>query len=158
MPKNHLSNYFSKHLIYFLSVSMILLIRIPGLTQVVKYALGSSWLYKKLVSYMKTISYLKTLSLLFLPWGLLGQQVETKPSHFTTIWCQVIQSKILSAIDPISFGLSNWQTRRHGRAFRGRAPPNDCLCPPKWLLVPPKQGLCPEEINRLGAAGVQIWA
>ena len=38
-------------------------------------------------------------------------------------------------------------------------------CPPKWLLVPPqtkivppKRGLCPEEINRLGAIGVQIEA
>ena len=35
--------------------------------------------------------------------------------------------------------------------FRGRAPPNDCLCPPK-------RRLCPEEINRLGAIGVQIEA
>ena len=37
-------------------------------------------------------------------------------------------------------------------------------CPPKWLLVPPnenctpKRGLCAEEINRLGATGVQIEA
>ena len=32
--------------------------------------------------------------------------------------------------------------------------------PPKWLLVPPppKRGLCHEEINRLGATGVQIEA
>ena len=48
------------------------------------------------------------------------------------------------------------QTRRHGVAYRGRAPPNDCLCPPKRKLCPPKRGLCPEEINRLGATGVQI--
>ena len=33
-------------------------------------------------------------------------------------------------------------------ALRGRAP--------KSLLVSPKRGLCPEEINRLGATGVQI--
>ena len=36
-------------------------------------------------------------------------------------------------------------------AFRGHAPPNDCLCPLK-------RELCPEEINRLGAVGVQIEA
>ena len=48
-------------------------------------------------------------------------------------------------------------TRRHGGAYRGSAPPNDCLCPPT-KIVPPKQGLCPEEISRLGAAGVQIEA
>ena len=36
-----------------------------------------------------------------------------------------------------------WQTRRHGGADRGRAPP-------------PMRGLCPEEIKRLGATGVQI--
>ena len=35
-------------------------------------------------------------------------------------------------------------------AYRGRAPPNDCLCPPKRKLCPPKRGLCPEEINRSG--------
>ena len=45
-----------------------------------------------------------------------------------------------------------------GGAFRGRAPPNECLFPPKWKLCPPKRGLCPEEINRLGATGVQIEA
>ena len=43
------------------------------------------------------------------------------------------------------------QARRHGGAFRGRAPTNDCLCLPK-------RGLCFEEINRLGATGVQIEA
>ena len=30
------------------------------------------------------------------------------------------------------------------------APPTDCLCPPK-------RGLCPEEINRLGAKLVFLW-
>ena len=45
-----------------------------------------------------------------------------------------------------------------GGAFRGRAPSNDCLCPPKRKLRPPKRGLCPEEINRLGAIGKQIEA
>ena len=34
-------------------------------------------------------------------------------------------------------------------AYRGRSPPPDCLCPPK-------RGLCPKEINRLGASGAQI--
>ena len=43
-------------------------------------------------------------------------------------------------------------------AYRGRAPSNDCLCPPKRKLCPPKRGLCPEEFNRLGATGVQIEA
>ena len=43
-------------------------------------------------------------------------------------------------------------------AYRGLAPPNDCLCPPKRKLCPAKRGLCPEEINRLGATGVQIEA
>ena len=28
--------------------------------------------------------------------------------------------------------------------------------PPQTKIVPPKRGLCPEEINRLGATGVQI--
>ena len=40
------------------------------------------------------------------------------------------------------------QTRRHGGAFRGRGPPNDCLSPLKQNLCPPKRGLCPEKINR----------
>ena len=35
-------------------------------------------------------------------------------------------------------------------AFRGRAP--------QTKIVPPKRGLCSEEINRLGATGVQIEA
>ena len=43
-------------------------------------------------------------------------------------------------------------------AYRGRAPPNGCLCPLKRKLCPPKRGLCREEINRLGATGVQIEA
>ena len=50
------------------------------------------------------------------------------------------------------------QGRRYGGAFRGLAPPNECLCPPIRKLCPPKRGLCPEEINRIGAAGVQIEA
>ena len=42
------------------------------------------------------------------------------------------------------------QARRHGGAFRGRSPPNkNCS---------PKRGLSPEEINRLGATGMQIEA
>ena len=42
------------------------------------------------------------------------------------------------------------QTRRHEGAYRGRVP--------NWLLVPPKRGLSPEEINRLRASGAQIEA
>ena len=42
--------------------------------------------------------------------------------------------------------------------FRGRAPPNDCLCPPLTKIVAPKQGLRPEEIYRLGAIGMEIEA
>ena len=49
----------------------------------------------------------------------------------------------------IVFFVTFFQTRSHGGAYRGRAPPTDCLCPPK-------RGLCPEEINRLGASGAQI--
>ena len=51
------------------------------------------------------------------------------------------------------------QARRHG----GGGIPEPCA--PKWLLVTPKRklcpfkrGLCPKEINRLGATGVQIEA
>ena len=58
----------------------------------------------------------------------------------------------------ILFSMGHGQTRSHGGAYRGRAPPNDCLCPPKRKLFPPKRGLCPEENNRLGATGVQIEA
>ena len=39
--------------------------------------------------------------------------------------------------------------------FRGRALPIDCLCP-QTKIGPPKRGLCPEKINRLGATGAQI--
>ena len=48
------------------------------------------------------------------------------------------------------------QTLSPRGAYRGRALPTDCLCPPKRKLCPPKRGLCPEEINRLGASGAQI--
>ena len=47
---------------------------------------------------------------------------------------------------------------RRGGAFRGCAPPNDCLCPPKRELCPHKGGLCSEEINRFGAICVQFEA
>ena len=49
---------------------------------------------------------------------------------------------------PMKFG-GPVQTRCHGGTYRGRAPQTDCLCPPK-------RGLFPEEINRLGASGAQI--
>ena len=41
--------------------------------------------------------------------------------------------------------------QRHRGAFRGRALPNR-------EIVPPKRGLCPEKINRLGAIAVQFEA
>ena len=31
-------------------------------------------------------------------------------------------------------------------------------CAPRTKTVPPKRGLCPEKINRIGATGVQIEA
>ena len=38
-------------------------------------------------------------------------------------------------------------------------PPNDCLCPlPQTIILPPQRGLCPKEINGLGATGVQFEA
>ena len=49
------------------------------------------------------------------------------------------------------------QTRRHGGAYRGRAP-KWLLVPPHTKTVPPKRGLCPKEINRIGATGLQIEA
>ena len=55
-------------------------------------------------------------------------------------------------------GASAMQARCQGRAFRGRAFPNDCSCPPEQKLCPPKPGLCPKEMNRLGAPGVQMEA
>ena len=59
--------------------------------------------------------------------------------------------------------LNMWQLRYKpdpapGGAYRGRAPPTGCLCPSKRKLFPPKRGLCPEEINRLGATGAQFKA
>ena len=42
-----------------------------------------------------------------------------------------------------------------GGAYRGRAP-QLIACAPQTKIVPPKRGLCPKEINRLGASGVQI--
>ena len=40
----------------------------------------------------------------------------------------------------------------------GAVPPQMTACAPKQKLLSPKQELCPEEISRLGAAGVQIEA
>ena len=48
------------------------------------------------------------------------------------------------------------QARRHGR-HSGAVPPQRTACaPPNENCAPPKRGLCPEEINRLGAIGVQF--
>ena len=39
----------------------------------------------------------------------------------------------------------------------GAVPPTGYLCPPNENRAPPpKRGLCPEEVNRLGASGAQI--
>ena len=43
------------------------------------------------------------------------------------------------------------QARRYGGGHSG-------VVPPQTKIVPPKLGLCPEEISRLGAIGVQIEA
>ena len=45
------------------------------------------------------------------------------------------------------------QARRHGGAFRGRAPQMTAYAP-QTKIAPPKRGLCPEEIYRLEAIGV----
>ena len=42
-------------------------------------------------------------------------------------------------------------------AYRGRAP-QLTACAPQTKNVPPKRGLCPKEINELGAFGAQIEA
>ena len=49
------------------------------------------------------------------------------------------------------------QTRRQG-GHTGAVTPQMTACAPQTKVVPPKRGLCPEEINRLGASGVQIEA
>ena len=43
-------------------------------------------------------------------------------------------------------------------AFRGRAPQMTACAPQTKIVPPPKRGLCPDEINRLGATGMQIEA
>ena len=40
----------------------------------------------------------------------------------------------------------------------GAVPPQMTACAPQTKIVPPKRGLCPEEINRHGATGVQMEA
>ena len=50
------------------------------------------------------------------------------------------------------------QARRHG-GHSEAVPPKWLFLPPQTKIVPPPQrGLCPKEINRLGATGVQIEA
>ena len=50
------------------------------------------------------------------------------------------------------------QARRYGGAFRGRYPQMTACDPQAKIVSHPKRGLCPEEINRLGAIGLQIEA
>ena len=46
-----------------------------------------------------------------------------------------------------------------GGGIPGPCPPQMTACaPPQTKIVPPKRGLCPKEIHRLGAVGVQIEA
>ena len=47
---------------------------------------------------------------------------------------------------------------RKGEGHSGAVPLQMTACTPKQKLCPPKRRLCPEEINRLGATGVQIEA
>ena len=43
------------------------------------------------------------------------------------------------------------QTWHHGGAYRGRAPPNDCLCPPsKNCAPPPSEDCAPKKLTGLG--------
>ena len=44
------------------------------------------------------------------------------------------------------------------RGHIGVVPPQIAACAPQTRNVPPKRGLCPKEINRLGATGVQFGA
>ena len=55
------------------------------------------------------------------------------------------------------FYSSSVRARCPGGAFRGRAP-QMTACAPQTKIVPPKRGLCPKEINRLGTTGLQIEA
>ena len=50
------------------------------------------------------------------------------------------------------------QARRHGRYFGAMPSQITASAPPKQELCPSKRGLCPEEINKLGATGVQFEA
>ena len=43
------------------------------------------------------------------------------------------------------------QARRHTGGHTGAVPPQLTACAPQTKIVPPKRGLCPEEINRFGA-------
>ena len=85
--------------------------------------------------------------------------VETLFFHF--VWSptpsEPKKAKTRQAYEENLF-LGLYQARRHGRgALRGRASPNDCLYP-QTKFVPPQWGLCPEEINKLGATEMQIEA
>ena len=42
------------------------------------------------------------------------------------------------------------QGRRHGGAFRSRAPPSDCLCPPKQKLCPLSEDCAPKKLTGSG--------
>ena len=51
-----------------------------------------------------------------------------------------------------------FQARHHGEAFQGRAPSQiTAYAPQTKIVLPPKQGLCPEEINRLVWYWSAIW-
>ena len=46
--------------------------------------------------------------------------------------------------------IQHHQTRRHGGAYRGRAPPNDCLCPPNENCAPPSEDCAPKKLAGSG--------
>ena len=78
---------------------------------------------------------------------LLKTSIKTSDDRLDTKIKSVLKNCIIPA-----------QARRHGGAFRGRAPQMTACAPPKRKLLPPKRELSPKEINRLWAIGVQIEA
>ena len=63
----------------------------------------------------------------------------------------LLTTKLLRNLDQYRLRRARYRPGTTRGAFRGRAPANDCLCPPNENCAPYKRGLCPEEINRLGA-------
>ena len=51
---------------------------------------------------------------------------------------------------PIVNGWRCPQARRHGGTFRGRAPPNECLCPQTKIVPPPREDCAPKKLTGWG--------